>query len=88
MVLRDRGTGLLRYVIKRRRLQGNMAKHAIQTKRGAPPGGAYSQGLRAGDFVFVTGTGSIHPVTGKLVGNNIEEQTKQTIDNISAILEA
>lgn len=65
-----------------------MTKHVIQTKRGAPPGGAYSQGWRAGDFVFVTGTGPIDPVTGKLVGDNIEKQTEQTIDNISAILEA
>jgi 2-iminobutanoate/2-iminopropanoate deaminase len=65
-----------------------MAKHVIQTKRGAPPGGAYSQGWRAGDFVFVTGTGPIDPVTGELVGDSIEKQTEQTIDNIAAILEA
>ena len=64
------------------------AKHVIQTKRGAPPGGAYSQGRRAGDFLFVTGTGPIDPVTGELVGDSIEKQTEQTIDNISAILEA
>jgi len=65
-----------------------MAKYAIQTKRGAPPRGAYSQGWRAGDFLFVTGTGPIDPVSGELVGDNIERQTEQTIDNISAILEA
>jgi 2-iminobutanoate/2-iminopropanoate deaminase len=65
-----------------------MAKHVIQTKWGAPPGGAYSQGWRAGDFLFVTGTGPIDPVTGELVGDSIEKQTEQTIDNISAILEA
>jgi hypothetical protein len=39
-----------------------MAKYVIQSKRGAPPGGAYSQGWRAGDFVFVSGTGPIDPV--------------------------
>jgi 2-iminobutanoate/2-iminopropanoate deaminase len=65
-----------------------MAKYAIQSKRGAPPQGAYSQGWRAGDFVFVTGTGPIDPVTGNLVGDTIEQQTEQTIENISAILEA
>jgi 2-iminobutanoate/2-iminopropanoate deaminase len=65
-----------------------MAKYVIQSKRGAPPGGAYSQGWRAGDFLFVSGTGPIDPVTGELVGDNIEQQTEQTIDNISAILEA
>jgi 2-iminobutanoate/2-iminopropanoate deaminase len=65
-----------------------MAKHVIQSKRGAPPQGAYSQGWRAGDFVFVTGTGPVDPLTGKLVGDTIEEQTEQTIDNLAAILEA
>jgi 2-iminobutanoate/2-iminopropanoate deaminase len=65
-----------------------MAKHVIQSKRGAPPQGAYSQGWRAGDFVFVTGTGPVDPITGKLVGDTIEQQTEQTIENLGAILEA
>jgi 2-iminobutanoate/2-iminopropanoate deaminase len=65
-----------------------MSKYMIQTKRGAPPQGAYSQGWRAGDFIFVTGTGPLDPATGSLVGENIEQQTEQTIDNIAAILEA
>ncbi len=65
-----------------------MGKHVIQTTKGAPPQGAYSQGWRAGDFVFVTGTGPVDPVTGKLVGDDIERQTEQTIDNIASILEA
>ena len=65
-----------------------MSKHVIQSKRGAPPQGAYSQGWRAGDFIFVTGTGPIDPVTGKLVGTEIEQQTEQTIDNVEAILSA
>jgi 2-iminobutanoate/2-iminopropanoate deaminase len=65
-----------------------MAKYVIQSKRGAPPQGAYSQGWRAGEFIFVTGTGPIDPLTGKLKGDTIEEQTEQTIDNIVTILEA
>jgi 2-iminobutanoate/2-iminopropanoate deaminase len=65
-----------------------MSKYMIQTKRGAPPQGAYSQGWRAGDFVFVTGTGPVDPASGSLVGDTIEQQTEQTIDNIAAILEA
>ena len=36
----------------------------------------------------MTGTGPIDPSTGNLVGDTIEQQTEQTIDNISAILEA
>jgi 2-iminobutanoate/2-iminopropanoate deaminase len=65
-----------------------MSKYVIQSRRGAPPRGAYSQGWRAGDFIFVTGTGPLDPVTGNLVGDTIEQQTAQTIDNITAILEA
>lgn len=65
-----------------------MAKYEIRSKRGAPPRGAYSQGWRAGDFIFVTGTGPSDPATGTLVGDTIEQQTDQTIDNVSAILEA
>lgn len=65
-----------------------MSKYMIQTKRGAPPAGAYSQGWRAGDFIFVTGTGPIEPSTGELVGDSIEQQTEQTIHNIAAILDA
>lgn len=65
-----------------------MPKYVIQSKRGAPPQGAYSQGWRAGDFIFVTGTGPIDPVTGQLAGDDIEPQTEQTIDNMAAVLEA
>jgi 2-iminobutanoate/2-iminopropanoate deaminase len=65
-----------------------MGRHVIHSKQGAPPQGAYSQGWRAGDFIFVTGTGPIDPGTGELVGSEIEPQTEQTINNILAILEA
>jgi len=65
-----------------------MGRHVIHSKQGAPPQGAYSQGWRAGDFIFVTGTGPINPGTGELVGSEIEPQTEQTINNILAILEA
>jgi 2-iminobutanoate/2-iminopropanoate deaminase len=70
------------------KLEITMGRYMIQTKLGAPPQGAYSQGWRAGDFVFVTGTGPIDPVSGALVGDNIEAQTEQTISNLAAILEA
>ena len=65
-----------------------MAKYVIQSKHGAPPQGAYSQGWRAGDFIFVSGTGPVDPATGELVGNTIEQQTEQTIDNMLSILQA
>jgi 2-iminobutanoate/2-iminopropanoate deaminase len=64
-----------------------VAKYVIQTDEGAPPRGAYSQGWRAGDFIFVTGTGPIGP-DGSVQGDTIEEQTELTIDNIEAILKS
>jgi len=64
-----------------------MAKYVIQTKKGAIPQGAYSQGWRAGDFIFVTGTGPVD-AAGKLVGESIEEQTEQVITNIESVLAA
>ncbi len=64
-----------------------MAKHVIRAEGGALPLGAYSHGWRAGDFIYVTGTGPINP-EGKVVGDTIEEQTNFTIDNIEAVLRA
>ncbi len=65
-----------------------MTKQQISTNSGAPPQGAYSQGLKVGDFIFVSGQGPLDPETGKIVGDNIEEQTARTLENIKAILAA
>ena len=65
-----------------------MPKYVIQTKRGAAPQGAYSQGWRAGDFIFVTGTGPVDARTGKLSGESIEEQTDLVISNMESVLAA
>ena len=50
-----------------------MPKQQITTGTGASPMGAYSQGLRAGDFIFVSGQGPVDPSTGKIVGETIED---------------
>jgi 2-iminobutanoate/2-iminopropanoate deaminase len=65
-----------------------MPKQAIHTDKAGPPLGAYSQGIRAGDFLFVSGCGPIDPGTGEVRGETIEEQTELVISNIEAILEA
>lgn len=65
-----------------------MPKQQITTKSGASPIGAYSQGLRAGDFIFVSGQGPLDPATGQIVGTTVEEQTARVLENIKAILEA
>jgi 2-iminobutanoate/2-iminopropanoate deaminase len=65
-----------------------MAKYVIQTKSGQAPQGAYSQGWRAGDFIFVTGTGPVDPQSGRLAGDTIEAQTEQVINNMESVLAA
>lgn len=53
----------------------------------APASPAYSQGIRAGDFVFVAGQIGMDS-KGVLVGATIEEQTAQALNNIKTILAA
>ncbi|HSH79066.1 MAG TPA: Rid family detoxifying hydrolase [Herpetosiphonaceae bacterium] len=65
-----------------------MTKQLIQSAYAPAPAGAYSPGLRVGDFVFVAGQGPLDPATGEIVGDTIEEQTARTLENVKAILEA
>ncbi len=65
-----------------------MPKKAIQTPGSVPPQGAYSQAIRAGDFIFVAGHMPLDPVTQQVVGETIEEQTAQALENIQAVLQA
>ena len=65
-----------------------MAKTEIRTDAAPPPGGGYSQGIKAGRLVFTAGQVGIDPATGELAGNTIEEQTTQVLDNLAAVLGA
>jgi 2-iminobutanoate/2-iminopropanoate deaminase len=49
--------------------------------------GPYSQAVAAGPLIFVSGQIGIVPDTGVLAGDNIEDQTKQAMENIAAILD-
>ncbi|MDH5696505.1 MAG: Rid family detoxifying hydrolase [Dehalococcoidia bacterium] len=59
----------------------------IKTDKAPAAIAPYSQGYRAGDFIFVSGQGPVNPQSGQIEANTIEEQTKQTLENIKAILE-
>jgi 2-iminobutanoate/2-iminopropanoate deaminase len=48
----------------------------------------YSQAVIAGGLVFVSGQGPFDPVTGSIVGETIQEQTRQVLKNCDAILRA
>ena len=62
-------------------------KRLIVSEKGPAPGGPYSPGLSVDGFVFVSGQGPFHPET-KAMGETIEDQTRQTLENVKAILEA
>ncbi|UCH27167.1 MAG: hypothetical protein JSV66_05870 [Trueperaceae bacterium] len=49
---------------------------------------SYSQGIRAGDFVFVAGQTPVDPASGELVDGEIEAQTERVLENVKAILAA
>lgn len=63
-----------------------MAIDIIRTSNAPSPPPTYSQAVRAAGLVFVSGTAPLDPVTGKIVGETIQEQTRQCLRNISAIL--
>jgi 2-iminobutanoate/2-iminopropanoate deaminase len=65
-----------------------MSRQAISTSKAAKPPATYSQAVRAGGLIFVSGTAPHDPETGALVGATIQEQTRQCLRNIAAILEA
>ncbi len=65
-----------------------MDKQIIRTPNAPHPLGPYSQGIEAGNFLFVSGQGSIDPKTGQMSGAGIEKQTSQILTNVRGIVEA
>jgi 2-iminobutanoate/2-iminopropanoate deaminase len=63
-------------------------REIIATDKGPKAIGPYSQAVRAGGFVFVSGQGAVNPATGKAVAGCIAEQTVRTLENVKGILEA
>ena len=65
-----------------------MSRKIVTTSNAPSPPPTYSQAVKAGGLVFVSGTSPIDPATGKMAGDSIQEQTRQCLVNISAILKA
>jgi len=65
-----------------------MPRQIVFTPNAGKPPPTYSQAVRAGGLVFVSGTAPTDPATGALKGTTIQEQTRQCFENIRAILEA
>jgi 2-iminobutanoate/2-iminopropanoate deaminase len=64
------------------------AREVIHTT-GAPRAiGPYSQAIAAGPYVFLSGQIGLDPLTGELAGESVEEQTRQVMANLAAVLGA
>ena len=64
-----------------------MPRQIVYTPKAAKPPATYSQAVKAGGLVFVSGTAPHDPVSGQISGTTIQEQTGQCLRNIAAILE-
>jgi 2-iminobutanoate/2-iminopropanoate deaminase len=63
--------------------------HDVITTQAAPAAiGPYSQAIRAGGFLFVSGQIPLDPSTGALVGGDVRAQARRVLDNLSGILQA
>jgi 2-iminobutanoate/2-iminopropanoate deaminase len=63
-------------------------REAVSTSSAPKAIGPYSQGIKAGDFLFTAGEAGVDPASGKLVEGGIAAQTRQALRNVQAILEA
>lgn len=64
-----------------------MAKRPVQTDQAAPPGGAYSQAIVAGDLVFLAGQTPFTPA-GKKVEGSFEDEARRALENLAAVAAA
>ena len=65
-----------------------MDRVSVSTESAPAAIGPYSQGMRAGDLLFCSGQVPLEPSSGELVKEDIEGQTRQCLENLSAVAEA
>jgi 2-iminobutanoate/2-iminopropanoate deaminase len=65
-----------------------MSKQLISTEKAPQAIGPYSQAIKAGNFLFISGQIPLDPATGVLDSGNIQSQTRRVLENIKAIVEA
>lgn len=65
-----------------------MSIERIIPQGGATPRGPYTPGIRAGDFIYVSGQGPIDPVSDQLVVTDVATQTRLTLENVERVLQA
>jgi reactive intermediate/imine deaminase len=65
-----------------------MQRQIIQTPLAPKAIGTYSQAVRAGDTVYISGQIPLDPASGQLIAGDIEAEIRRVFDNISAIAKA
>ncbi|MGM0603392.1 MAG: RidA family protein [Bacillota bacterium] len=65
-----------------------MAKEIIKTDKAPAAVGAYSQAVKAGDTVYLSGQIAIDPETQEIIDGGVEEQAKRVLENLKAVLAA
>jgi 2-iminobutanoate/2-iminopropanoate deaminase len=65
-----------------------MEKEIIATDKAPKAIGPYSQGVKAGGLVFLSGQIPLDPATGEIAGKGIAEQTERVMENIAVLLAA
>ena len=65
-----------------------MRREEIRTAGAPAPVGPYSQAIRAGQWLFASGQIPLDPTTGKIVPGEIEDEARQVLANLRAVLEA
>jgi 2-iminobutanoate/2-iminopropanoate deaminase len=65
-----------------------MKKRAVQTDKAPKAIGPYSQAIRAGNLLFLSGQVAFDPTTGELIKGDIVQQTRRVLENMKAVLEA
>ncbi len=64
-----------------------MTKQTINTTNAPAPIGPYSQAVKAGGMLYISGQIALNPVTSELITGSIAEETEQVMANLKAILE-
>ncbi|MBS5114925.1 MAG: RidA family protein [Erysipelotrichaceae bacterium] len=62
-------------------------KKIVNTKNAPSAIGPYSQGVNLGNLIFFSGQIPLNPLTGEMVDGDIKAQTKQSLENVKALLE-
>ena len=65
-----------------------MTRQIIETSKAPAAVGPYSQAVRHGDLVFLSGQVALDPATGQLVSGGVDAQTRQVFRNLQAVCEA